>query len=557
MVGGRRRTEIHISARFARRGRKVLPPPRIVVSDPLGLATRVVTADEPAELLVLPRLEKVVTPPGEGDGTRPGGAPRTPVDRRRGRPRRPAPLPARRGGLAHLLARAGARRRAHGAPAALRRRHAPARSCSTRAGPRARRTSTRPCAPPRRCACTWPARAAARCCCPATGARPSSSRRSSAGRTCTCAWRWSTTAPGPNVAGLASRRGPLLYVAAHHPGRAPRALGHAVGGGRYLDRARRRRAARARPGERRTGAPRRRAPRGVHRGRLHRLRAQRQPPRGGGRLMAATALPRAAAGRRPGARARAPRARPPGRLRRARASSPACTGARSSSPRRAATCSCRCSSRIAGGGRAHRAPHRLARVAAAHRGRRRGLRAAHPRPARRRRAAAHARPAPVGRPRVRHVAGHQLHAGHHRALPRDRRVGAHRRSSRAGRRCWRSPRCWPSGRGAARRRATRSPRRSPSARSTRSRSSSTGPTRRTSTARSSASCSPASCGSSACAPTRSASPRPAWWPRRSSGRSSRRDLDGTAAVVQLRERSPRSSSPPRPRRSRGRTATGR
>ena len=69
MVSGRRRTEIHISARFARRGRKVLPPPRIVVSDPLGLATRVVTADEPAELLVLPRLEKVVTPPGEGDGT--------------------------------------------------------------------------------------------------------------------------------------------------------------------------------------------------------------------------------------------------------------------------------------------------------------------------------------------------------------------------------------------------------------------------------------------------------------------------------------------------------
>ena len=39
---------------------------------------------------------------------------------------------------------------------------------------------------------------------------------------------------GPNVAGLASRRGPLLYVAAHHPGRAPRALSHAVGGGRYL-----------------------------------------------------------------------------------------------------------------------------------------------------------------------------------------------------------------------------------------------------------------------------------------------------------------------------------
>jgi len=69
MVSGRRRTEVHISARFARRGRKLLPPPRIVVSDPMGLATRVVTADEPVELLVLPRLEKVVTPPGDGDGS--------------------------------------------------------------------------------------------------------------------------------------------------------------------------------------------------------------------------------------------------------------------------------------------------------------------------------------------------------------------------------------------------------------------------------------------------------------------------------------------------------
>ena len=53
-----------------------------------------------------------------------------------------------------------------------------------------------------------------------------------AGRTCTCASRSSTTAARPNVAGLASRRGPMLYVAARHPGRAPRALAHAPGGGR-------------------------------------------------------------------------------------------------------------------------------------------------------------------------------------------------------------------------------------------------------------------------------------------------------------------------------------
>ena len=69
MATGRRVTELHINARFARRGRKLLPPPRIVVSDPFGLATRVVVADEPAEVLVLPRIEPVVTPPGEGDGS--------------------------------------------------------------------------------------------------------------------------------------------------------------------------------------------------------------------------------------------------------------------------------------------------------------------------------------------------------------------------------------------------------------------------------------------------------------------------------------------------------
>src|SRR4029077_20528168 len=69
MASGRRQTEVHISARFARRGRKLLPPPRIVVSDPLGLATRVVTDEESVELLVLPRLGKVVAPPGEGDGS--------------------------------------------------------------------------------------------------------------------------------------------------------------------------------------------------------------------------------------------------------------------------------------------------------------------------------------------------------------------------------------------------------------------------------------------------------------------------------------------------------
>ena len=79
---------------------------------------------------------------------------------------------------------------------------------------------------------------------------------------------------------------------------------------------------------------------------------------------------------------------------------------------------------------------------------------------------------------VGHVAGDQLHAGHHGALPRDRRVGAHAilvgRHGAAGAR--RAARLLAAAR--RRRPATRSRRRSPSARSTRSRSSSTVPTRR-------------------------------------------------------------------------------
>jgi hypothetical protein len=41
-------------------------------------------------------------------------------------------------------------------------------------------------------------------------------------------------ATAPNLAGLANRRGPVFYVAARVPGRPPRALAHAPGGGRVL-----------------------------------------------------------------------------------------------------------------------------------------------------------------------------------------------------------------------------------------------------------------------------------------------------------------------------------
>ena len=484
LAGGRRRTEVHISARFARRGRKVLPPPRIVVSDPLGLATRVVTADEPAELLVLPRLEKVVTPPGEGDGSGPGGAPRAPVDRRRGRPRRPAPLPARRGGVAHLLAGAGARRRAHGAPAALRRRHAPARRARpaparARGGPRRgrarRRLAVRAPGPRRRlraAAARRPApdraradahRLAAPARAPRAGRRPRRARTSRgwprAGARC-------STSP-PTI--RRARRGRwATRRAAGASSSCPAATGCPSAPRRAAHR-----------------APRRRAPRGVHRRRLHRLRAQRQPPRGGGRLMA-----------RHGAAAR--RRWPPPRRRRARTPSVArlgafaalgalrrrCTGARSSSPRRAATCCCRCSSPSPAAALLIALPAGWPELAAAHRRRRRWPSCCSSSPC----SIAgvplrHARAGASGTTSCRACAqGISSHAGHHGALPRHRRVGAHRdplrRDRAAGARR-------AAGLLAAARRdaaATRSPRRSRSARSTRSRSSSTGPTRRTSTA---------------------------------------------------------------------------
>lgn len=68
-AGGR----VHIEARFGRRGRRVLALPRVLVADPLGLATREVAARAAPgddEILVLPRIEPVVAAPGGGDAAR-------------------------------------------------------------------------------------------------------------------------------------------------------------------------------------------------------------------------------------------------------------------------------------------------------------------------------------------------------------------------------------------------------------------------------------------------------------------------------------------------------
>jgi uncharacterized protein (DUF58 family) len=233
MAGGRRRTQLHINARFARRGRKLLSPPRIVVSDPFGLATRVVMADEAAEVLILPRIEPVVTPPGEGDGSG--------LVARRGRPSIAAEVdldglrPYRIGAAASRifwpgLARGGElmerRLRADGdtRPLVVLDPRRPAREEDLDAAVRAAASLCVHLARGGGCALLLPG-----------------DRRPTVLESTLIGWphlhvrlALIDDRSGPNVAGLASRRGPLLYVTAHVPSRAPRALAHAVGGGRYL-----------------------------------------------------------------------------------------------------------------------------------------------------------------------------------------------------------------------------------------------------------------------------------------------------------------------------------
>jgi uncharacterized protein (DUF58 family) len=65
-----RRRRIRVDVHFARRGRRVLEPARVVIRDPLGLAERV-RESPPGEVLVLPAVEPVVA---EGGGTGRRGA---------------------------------------------------------------------------------------------------------------------------------------------------------------------------------------------------------------------------------------------------------------------------------------------------------------------------------------------------------------------------------------------------------------------------------------------------------------------------------------------------
>jgi uncharacterized protein (DUF58 family) len=68
LVPGRRRTRVRIRVRFARRGRRALPPTEVLVRDPLGLAEHPMRVRAAAdEVLVLPRIHPVELPAGGGD----------------------------------------------------------------------------------------------------------------------------------------------------------------------------------------------------------------------------------------------------------------------------------------------------------------------------------------------------------------------------------------------------------------------------------------------------------------------------------------------------------
>src|SRR5829696_404242 len=233
LTSGERGHTVRISARFARRGRKVLRAPRVVVRDPLGLASAVVDAPEDAEILVLPRVERVRAP---GDDQHGAG-----TALRRGRPTLAAEVdldglrPYREGAPASrifwpALARGGElmerRLRADGdtRPLVVLDLRAPESEEAADAAVRATASLAVELARAGGCALLLPG-----------DRRPSGLDPTLAG--------WPAlhvrlalleTHAVPSLSDLSSRRGPVLYVAARVLTRAPRALAHAPGSGRLL-----------------------------------------------------------------------------------------------------------------------------------------------------------------------------------------------------------------------------------------------------------------------------------------------------------------------------------
>ncbi len=236
--GGHRTATLRVAARFARRGRRTLAPPSVVVRDPFGLAERSVRGASVDEILVLPRVEPVLDP-GDARGeagelarrVRPGIAQAAEVDVDGLRPYREG-APASRIHWA-ALARTGElverRLRPEGDTRPL--VVLDARAAAGEEGIEQLDAAVRAAAS----LCVHLARAGG------CGLLLPGDRRPAPLEPGLAGWphlhaRLAVVPAGgaPSVAALAVRRGPILYVAARPLARPPRALLHAPGAGRFL-----------------------------------------------------------------------------------------------------------------------------------------------------------------------------------------------------------------------------------------------------------------------------------------------------------------------------------
>ena len=205
-------------------------------------ASRAVDSDEPGELLVLPRIEPVVAVGGRGRRRAPAllAGSRTGPRRARSTPARSSSRSTGCAPTARAARRRGSTGRRSPAPGELFERHlvagadaAPLVVLDADPARRAPRRSTPPSAPRPRSAATSPQAGGARCCCPATAARPRSSRTCAAGRRCTPGWRWSSPSrTAPALCRRCASRAVFWVTARANPA-LPAAL-RAGSGARYL-----------------------------------------------------------------------------------------------------------------------------------------------------------------------------------------------------------------------------------------------------------------------------------------------------------------------------------
>jgi uncharacterized protein (DUF58 family) len=235
LATGRRVTRVRIDVRFARRGRKVLVPPRVAVCDPFGLMTRIVRGPASAadEVLILPRVEPVHARGTGGEighalrlGRRSSVAAEVELDGlRQHRPGTPAsrifwPSLAKGGELLERRLQADSDTR----PLVLLDPRGAAGEDELDAAVRAAASLAVHLARAGGCALLIPG-----------DRRPASLDPGLVG--------WPNVharlalvdaATPPALPGLTARRGPILYVAARRLHRPPRGLSHAPGGGRVL-----------------------------------------------------------------------------------------------------------------------------------------------------------------------------------------------------------------------------------------------------------------------------------------------------------------------------------